>query len=295
MSSTQSASHGLTDTAEGRRLAETHAGIADWKRWGPYLAERSWGTPRENYTTDESKKDYEDRKDAWSFFTHDDAPARAYRWIEDGVAGISDEKQVLCFALALWNGKDPDLKERLFGVTNTQGSHGEDVKEYYFYLDSTPTHSYMKFLYKYPHAEFPTGRLLKENEGRGKNAPEDKPLDRGTPEFELLDTGVFDEDRYFDIFVEYAKADAEDICVRVEAFNRGPVDAPLHILPHLWFRNTWSWTQEAWGPDAKPEPVICMGPRGDHWLSLRASDEAAEPAPELPPGYKLGTRYFYGP
>src|SRR5512144_862040 len=208
--------------AEQRRLLEADEQGVAWRRWGPYLSERQWGTVRE---------DYSDNGDAWSYFTHDQARSRAYRWGEDGIAGLSDDKQRLCFALALWNGRDPILKERMFGLTNAEGNHGEDVKEYYFYLDSTPTHSYMKYLYKYPQREFPYGQLVEENRRRGKNEPE----------FELLDTGVFNDDRYFDVFVEYAKADAEDILIKITVSNRGPEAANLRLLPTVWFRNTWSW------------------------------------------------------
>ncbi|MGH9900403.1 MAG: MGH1-like glycoside hydrolase domain-containing protein [Pyrinomonadaceae bacterium] len=209
-------------TNEERRLQEAKDRAAHWKRWGPYLAERAWGTVREDYSAGGA---------AWDYLPHDHARSRVYRWSEDGIAGISDRRQLICFALALWNGRDPILKERIFGLTGREGNHGEDVKEYYFYLDATPTHSYMKYLYKYPHGEFPYARLVEENGRRG----------RGEPEFELLDTGAFDEDRYFDVFVEYAKAAAEDILVRITAVNRGPEAAPIHLLPTLWFRNTWSW------------------------------------------------------
>jgi hypothetical protein len=205
--------------AEEKRLEEARERAAHWKRWGPYLSERAWGTVRE---------DYSHYGTAWDYLPHDQARSKAYRWNEDGIAGVSDRRQFICFALALWNGRDPILKERLFGLTGSEGNHGEDVKEYYFYLDSTPTHSYMKYLYKYPQAEFPYARLVEENRRRGK----------GEPEYELLDTGVFDEDRYFDVTVEYAKADPEDILVRVSAANRGPEAATIHLLPTLWFRNT---------------------------------------------------------
>ncbi|WP_051447577.1 MGH1-like glycoside hydrolase domain-containing protein [Rhizobium leguminosarum] len=211
--------------AESQRLREARDGKADWKKWGPYLSERQWGTVRE---------DYSEGGDAWDYFTHDQARSRAYRWGEDGLAGISDSKQRLCFALALWNGQDPILKERLFGLTNSEGNHGEDVKEYYFYLDSTPTHSYMKYLYKYPQAAYPYDDLVKTNSQRGK----------GELEYELIDTGVFDADRYFDVFVEYAKAAPEDILVEITIANRGPEAATLHVLPTLWFRNRWSWGEE---------------------------------------------------
>jgi len=210
-------------TTEQIRLQETQKQNIPWKRWGPYLSERQWGTVRE---------DYSDDGNAWDYFSHDQARSRAYRWGEDGLGGISDDHQILCFALALWNGNDPILKERLFGLTNSEGNHGEDVKEYYFYQDSTPTHSYMKYLYKYPQAAYPYEDIVKTNRQRS----------RDEPEYELLDTGVFDGDRYFDVFVEYAKADPEDILIQITVANRGPESASLHILPTLWFRNTWSWT-----------------------------------------------------
>ena len=213
---------------EKNRLKESRENKSPWKKWGPYLSERQWGTVRE---------DYSENGDAWNFFTHDHARSRAYRWGEDGIAGISDDKQRLCFALALWNGKDPILKERLFGLTNSQGNHGEDVKEYYFYLDSTPTHSYMKYLYKYPQAAFPYDDLVRTNGQRS----------REEMEYELLDTGVFNEDRYFDVFIEYAKEGPEDILVKITAVNRGPEASELHLLPTLWFRNDWS----AWIADIK--------------------------------------------
>lgn len=209
-------------TAEHRRLAQADRGEADWRRWGPYLSERQWGTVREDYSRD---------GDAWSFFPHEHARSRAYRWGEDGIAGISDDQQRLCLALALWNESDPYLKERLFGLTGAEGNHGEDVKEYYYYLDATPTHSYLKMLYKYPQSAYPYQRLRDEN-------PHWKKLE---PEFELVDSGLFDEDRYFDVFVEYAKASPSDIVIAVTVHNRGPETAPLHVLPTLWFRNTWSW------------------------------------------------------
>jgi hypothetical protein len=216
---------GMND--ESRRLKEAHDGTAAWKKWGPYLSERQWGTVRE---------DYSPGGDAWNFFTHDHARSRAYRWGEDGMAGISDDQQHLCFALALWNGKDPILKERLFGLTNSEGNHGEDVKEYYFYLDSTPTHSYMKYLYKYPQAAFPYADLVETNKRRSRHEME----------YELLDTGVFKDDRYFDVFVEYAKDGPDDMLVQITAINRGPDQAELHLLPTLWFRNDWaSWIAES--------------------------------------------------
>lgn len=221
-------------TTEHARLVEARKGDAGWKKWGPYLSERQWGTVRE---------DYSENGDAWNFFTHDHARSRAYRWGEDGLAGFSDDQQHVCFALALWNGKDPILKERLFGLTNSEGNHGEDVKEYYFYLDSTPTHSYMKYLYKYPQAAFPYADLLETNRKRN----------RSEMEYELLDTGVFGEDRYFDVFVEYAKSGPDDILIRITATNRGPEAADLHILPTLWFRNDWSsWIAESNRTSRKP-------------------------------------------
>jgi hypothetical protein len=213
-------------TKEEIRLAESGARKKHWKRWGPYLSERAWGTVRE---------DYSPHGDAWEYFPHDHARSRAYRWNEDGLAGISDRRQMVCFALSLWNERDPILKERIFGLTGNEGNHGEDVKEYYFYLDSTPSHSYMKYLYKYPQTEFPYAKLVEENRCR----------DKSQPEFELLDTGVFDEDRYFDVLVEYAKADVEDILIKITVTNRGPDAANLRVLPTIWFRNTWSWGSRA--------------------------------------------------
>jgi hypothetical protein len=210
-------------SAEETRLHKARNQEHDWKKWGPYLSERQWGTVRE---------DYSDGGNAWDYFTHDQARSRAYRWGEDGLAGVSDDRQQLCFALAVWNGKDPILKERLFGLTNSESNHGEDVKEYYFYLDSTPTHSYMKYLYKYPQAEFPYADLVETSRRRS----------RGEFEYELLDTGVFDENRYFDVFVEYAKGAPEDLLIQITIHNRGPEQAEIHVLPTLWFRNQWSWT-----------------------------------------------------
>ena len=251
-------------TKEELRLKEARERSAHWKRWGPYLAERQWGTVRE---------DYSPHGTAWDFFPHDHARSRAYRWGEDGLGGITDNHGRLCFALALWNGHDPILKERLFGLTGPEGNHGEDVKEYYFYLDSTPTHSYMKFLYKYPQAAFPYGTLIEENGGR----------DRQAPEFELIDTGVFDGDRYFDVLVEYAKAAPDDLLIRVTAVNRGPGEATLHLLPTLWYRNTWSWN-----PVGPERPVLRQGVataghvviEGEH-PSLGARWLYCEGAPEL--------------
>ena len=229
-------------TTEDIRLENNRTRKEYWKRWGPYLSERQWGTVREDYSPGGT---------AWESFSHDQARSRAYRWGEDGIAGISDRHQMICFALAMWNGRDPILKERLFGLTGNEGNHGEDVKEYYFYLDSTPTHSYMKMLYKYPQAEFPYKALVDENRRRS----------RTDPEFELLDTGVFSEDRYFDIFTEYAKGGDEDIFIRITVCNRGPQAATLHLLPTLWFRNTWSW-----GKDLR-RPIICKATPVDGILS----------------------------
>jgi hypothetical protein len=225
--------------AEQERLTEARAERIPWAKWGPYLSERQWGTVREDYSSD---------GDAWNYFPHDQARSRAYHWGEDGLGGISDDHQVLCFALALWNGKDPILKERMFGLTNSEGNHGEDVKEYYFYLDSTPTHSYMKFLYKYPQEAFPYDDLVRINRGRS----------RQEMEYELLDTGIFNADRYFDVFVEYAKAVPEDILIRITVCNRGPEVAALQVLPTLWFRNTWSWDSGG------PKPVLRSLDAGGH-------------------------------
>jgi hypothetical protein len=220
--------------AEQGRLQEVHAKNVPWRKWGPYLSERQWGTVREDYSSS---------GDAWNYFSHDQARSRAYHWGEDGLAGVSDDHQHLCFALALWNGKDPILKERLFGLTNSEGNHGEDVKEYYFYLDSTPTHSYMKYLYKYPQGAFPYDDLVATGRRRS----------RSEMEYELIDTGVFDGDRYFDVFVEYAKASPEDLLIAITVHNRGPEEAALHVLPTLWFRNTWSWGGRA---SEEPRPVL---------------------------------------
>ncbi len=216
-------------THEQTRLEEARSGRLDWKRWGPYLSERAWGTVREDYSADGH---------AWEYFPHDHARSRAYRWSDDGLAGICDRQQLICFAIALWNGRDPFLKERLFGLTNTEGRHGEDVKDYCFYLDCTPTHSYMKYLYKYPQACFPYDALRAGNEQRT----------RDDSEYELLDTGIFDGNRYFDVFVEYAKSGVEDMLIRITVENRGPDAATLDLLPTLWFRNTWSWGMDPWRP-----------------------------------------------
>ncbi|HEY0970341.1 MAG TPA: hypothetical protein VGE02_05125 [Gemmatimonadales bacterium] len=219
-------------TAEQLRLVEDARGERAWRRWGPYLAERQWGTVREDYSPD---------GEAWEYLPHDAARSRAYRWGEDGIAGLSDDRQLLCLAIALWNGHDPILKERMFGLTNHEGNHGEDVKELYYYLDATPTSSYLRMLYKYPQCAFPYARLVDENQRRG----------RGQPEFELIDTGAFDGDRYFDVFVEYAKTAPDDILMRITVHNRGTEDARIHVLPQLWFRNTWSWTDGATRPELR--------------------------------------------
>src|SRR5678815_2222316 len=225
---TKTATHAAL-TAEHLRL---HGSEADaWKRWGPYLSERQWGTVREDYSANGT---------AWEYFPHDHARSRTYRWGEDGLAGFSDRKARLCLSLALWNERDPILKERLFGLTNSEGNHGEDVKELYYYLDATPTHSYLKMLYKYPQREYPYALLVEENRRRGI----------GRPEFELIDSGLFDDGRYFDVFVEYAQAAPNDILMRVTVHNRGPESAPLHLLPTIWFRNSWSWKA------ADPKPAL---------------------------------------
>src|SRR3990167_1815015 len=223
--------------AEQQRLDEDAQRQRHWKRWGPYLSERAWGTVRE---------DYSPHGTAWEAFPHDQARSRTYRWNEDGLAGICDRHQYICFAISLWNGRDSILKERPFGLTGNEGNHGEDVKDYYFYLDSTPTHSYMKFLYKYPQAEFSYAKLVEENRRRGKQ-------DR---EYELRDTGVFDENRYFDVFIEYAKASHDDILILITVHNRGPEAADLHLLPTLWFRNTWSWGEQSYRPILKRDNAL---------------------------------------
>ena len=246
----------MIKNAEGKRLEAAHSGKEEWKKWGPYLSERQWGTVREDYSHDGN---------AWSYFSHDQSRSRAYHWGEDGLAGISDDRQFLCFGVTLWNGKDPILKERLFGLTNGEGNHGEDVKDYYFYLDSTPTHSYMKYLYKYPQAAFPYNDLVETNRRRN----------RGDLEYELLDTGIFNDNRYFDVFVEYAKRTPEDILIQIRAYNRGPEPATLHILPTLWFRNTWSW----W-PDT-PKPSLAQVTDKNGSRAIAASHE------------QLRARYLY--
>ncbi len=265
-------SSGKLLTVEEQRMAEPAGGpIPAWRMWGPYVSERSWGTVREDYSAS---------GDAWNFLSHDHSRSKAYRWGEDGIAGYCDRYQLLCFALAFWNGKDPILKERMFGLNSSEGNHGEDVKEYWFYLDNTPSHSYQKMLYKYPQEEFPYRQLIDENARR----------QGGGLEYELLDTGVFDEDRYFDVVIEYAKQDAENTVMRIEIFNRGPEDAPIHLIPHLWFRNTWGWTKPR-----GPEPTIRPGVAGHGYSVLAADDSAAAELPDLPFAYSVGKRYLYGP
>jgi len=248
----------IVDVTEQKRLNDARDSRIPWKKWGPYLSERQWGTVRE---------DYSDNGDAWNYFTHDHSRSRTYKWGEDGIGGVCDDQQRLCFALALWNERDAILKERLFGLTNSEGNHGEDVKEYYFYVDSTPTHSYMKYLYKYPQREYPYPDLVETNRKRS----------RGEMEYELLDTGVFDEDRYFDVFVEYAKAEPEDILVRISVHNRGPEAARLRVLPTLWFRNTWSWGEDNRKPslqDAGPGVIRATHhDLGEYWLHCEGSPE----------------------
>jgi hypothetical protein len=262
----------MTQTAEHQRLTEPHSGITrPWRVWGPYVSDRAWGTVRE---------DYSPWGNAWDFLPHDLARSKAYRWGEDAIAGICDRYEIMVFAPAFWNGRDPILKERLFGVQSSEGNHGEDVKEYYYYLDSTPTHSYARMLYKYPQGEYPYGWLVNENRRRGSVGNE----------FELIDTGIFNEDKYFDIFVEYAKASPEDVAVRIEVNNRGPEDADLWVLPHLWFRNTWAWTNPP-----GPEPNIEVVPGEGNFVAIRADDRNARPLKNLPMEWRLGPRYLYGP
>ena len=248
--------------AEQLRIDESARRLVHWRRWGPYLSERQWGTVREDYSA---------KGTAWDYLTHDDARSRAYRWGEDGIGGICDNHQRLCFAIALWNGHDPILKERLFGLTGTEGNHAEDVKEYYFYLDNTPTHSYMKFLYKYPQAAYPYSSLVEENHRRG----------RDQPEFELLDTGVFAANRYFDVLIEYAKATHEDVLIRITAINRGPEAAVLYLLPTLWYRNTWSWSHVAPRPRLRDRTAtgefstieVEHETLGQRWFHVRGAPE----------------------
>lgn len=253
---------------EQSRLKEAFTTVVPpWQKWGPYVSERAWGTVREDYSWN---------GDAWSYFPFEDSHKRVYRWGEDGIAGWCDRYQILTFAPAFWNGKDPILKERLFGLTSLQGNHGEDVKECYYHLDGTPTHSYMKYLYKYPQGEFPYAQLKEVNAQRGAK----------DPEYELIDTGVFAENRYFDIFIEYAKVSPEDCCIRIEAINRASEPASLHIIPQLWFRNQW-----AWGDTRLPEPVITKDAKT---VCLIADDAALLSPPTLSFDYHLGKRYLYG-
>jgi hypothetical protein len=246
----------MSHNAESTRLEEARTAKTPWRKWGPYLSERQWGTVREDYSPDGN---------AWSYLSHDQARSRAYHWGEDGLAGICDDNQLLCFAVALWNGKDPILKERLFGLTNSEGNHGEDVKEYYFYLDSTPTHSYMKYLYKYPQAAYPYNELIQTNRMRN----------RGDMEYELIDSGVFDSDRYFDVFVEYAKQSPEDLLIQISVSNRGSEPATLHVLPTLWFRNTWTW----WPGTPKPSLKQVSKQKGAQVVAVSHPE--------------LGERFFY--
>ncbi len=239
-------------TEEEKRLEAVRSGDSGWRHWGPYLSERQWGTVRE---------DYSPNGDAWQSVSHDHSRSQAYRWGEDGIAGICDERQQLCFALALWNGADPILKERMFGLAGNEGNHGEDVKEYDFYLDNVPSHAYMKYLYKYPQQAFPYADLVEQNRRRGR-------LD---PEYELLDTGIFDHDRYFDVFVEYAKAAPSDILVRISAVNRAAEAATLHLLPTLWFKDDWSWFP------TNSKPRIEIDRSGRKSLVLRATHRRMEP------------------
>src|SRR5947207_277381 len=258
-------------TAEHDRLEGAREQKLRWKKWGPYLSERQWGTVRE---------DYSEGGNAWDYFTHDQARSRAYRWGEDGLAGISDDQQRLCFALTLWNGKDPIIKERLFGLTNSESNHGEDVKEYYFYLDSTPTHSYMKYLYKYPQAAFPYANLVDTSRGRSRNEFE----------YELLDTGVFEEDRYFDVVVEYAKESPQDLLMQISVYNRGREPAELHVLPTLWFRNQWSWQPGT----ERPSVQQIEAPSGAQGHSLRGRGEGVRGVSVAKAvDAKLGERYLY--
>ena len=261
----------MPTTAEHQRLAEIHDSTSGWRRWGPYVSDRAWATVREDYSAD---------GEAWTFLPHDQARSKAYRWGEDAIAGFCDRYQLIVFAPAFWNGRDSILKERLFGLSGPEGNHGEDVKEYYYYLDATPTHSYLRFLYKYPQTRYPYERLVRENAARGTR----------DPEFELLDTGFFDDDRYFDLEVEYAKFNEEDIAIRIRATNRGPDPAPLHLVPQLWFRNTWSW-----GARPTPAPKISQGPGGETYQTLTTNDSMVETLATVPVAYRIGPRTLYAP
>ncbi|MGR9044146.1 MAG: MGH1-like glycoside hydrolase domain-containing protein [Gammaproteobacteria bacterium] len=258
-------------TEEHKRIKENTGTLPPWWRWGPYVSERSWGTVREDYSPD---------GDAWRYLPHNLARSKAYRWGEDGLAGICDRYQLLVFSLALWNGRDPILKERAYGLDMWEGNHGEDVKDYYFYLDNTPTHSYMRYLYKYPQAAFPYRELIEENRRRAGAGDE----------YELLDTGVFDEDRYFDVEIEYAKASPDDICIRIKAFNRGPEKSTLHVLPHLWFRNNWAWSEPR---KTEPEIKLMQQQDGEKPICLLADSSAIGALPGLLFPYRLGDRYLY--
>lgn len=258
----------MLNTPEHKRIGEGRDQIvAPWLKWGPYVSERSWGTVRE---------DYSEEGNPWFYFPFDLAASKAYRWGEDGIAGWCDRYQVLVLAPAFWNERDPQLKERLFGLNMFEGNHGEDVKECYFHVDGVPSHSYMQYLYKYPQKEFPYQQLREANRGRG----------RQEPEFELIDTGIFEEGRYFDIFITYAKNSPEDLCVKIEAFNRGPQAAPLHLLLQLFFRNQWSWKEKP-----APRPRIFAG----EGCSLIADEKEMLPPERLLLEYRLGKRYLYGP
>ncbi len=258
-------------TVEHQRLADVHDSTSGWRRWGPYVSDRAWATVREDYSTD---------GEAWTYLPHDQARSKAYRWGEDAIAGFCDRYQLIVFAPSFWNGRDSILKERLFGLSGPEGNHGEDVKEYYYYLDATPTHSYLRFLYKYPQGEYPYDRLVRENATRGVQ----------DPEFELLDTGLFDQDRYFDIEVEYAKFTEEDVAIRIRATNRGPDPAPLHLVPQLWFRNTWSW-----GTTSTSAPKIARGPEGQTYQTLITDDSMVETLATVPVAFRIGPRTLHAP
>src|SRR5215475_11363225 len=244
--------------AERRRLEQSRAGTKNWRHWGPYVSERQWGTVREDYSPFGT---------AWDYLTHDQARSRAYRWGEDGIAGFSDDQQLLCLSIALWNGRDPILKERLFGLTNGQGNHGEEVKELYYYLDAVPSYAYARTLYKLPQVTYPYQWLIDENARRRGSA---------AMEFELIDTGIFDENRYFDIEVEYAKADVNDVLMRVTVHNRGPDQARIHVLPQAWFRNVWSWSRGVRKPTLTDEGdgrVLAQHDElGEYWIQFQAPD-----------------------
>lgn len=263
--------------AEKNRVDQISGDIFGWRQWGPFLSERSWAGVRE---------DYSPNGDAWGYFPHDHARSRTYRWGDDGLGGLCDRYQFLCLAHGFWNEKDSIIKERFFGLTPKDGNHGEDVKEYYFYEDNTPTHSYMRMLYKYPQKAYPYRELAEGNRARNGRGPE----------YELVDTGIFDQNRYFDIVLEYAKLDEQSIAIRIEAHNRGPDPAPLHILPQLWFRNIWGWTKDAWGPEeGRPtEPIITTGPESEDWISVVADDSLLPLPMEIASDYRLGLRYLFG-